>query len=65
MRIERLKIKIHMATNGLTVKNVAEKIGMKPQNLCNVLNRGTCSLVTAGRIAKALGLPVSEIMKEE
>lgn len=65
MHLDRRKIKIHMATNGLTVKSVAEKIGMMPQNLSNVLTRGTCRLVTAGKIAEGLGVSVAEIMKEE
>lgn len=65
MRISKQSIQFYMAEKKLTVKSLAEKIGMMPQNLSNIVSRGCCKPVTAGRIAEGLGVPVSEIMKEE
>ena len=40
-----------------------EKIRMKPQNISNILSRGTCLPVTAARIADGLGVAVTDIME--
>lgn len=65
MRISKLSIQFYMAEKKLTVKSLAEKIGMMPQNLSNIISRGSCKPITAGRIADALGVSVAEIVKEE
>lgn len=65
MRIDKRQIHIYLAEQKLTVKSLAERIGMKPQNLSNIVTRGSCKPVTAGRIADGLGVTVSDIVKEE
>ena len=65
MRISKTNALIAMAKKGMTQKDVAESIGMTQQYLCIVLGRGTCSMKTLEKIAKAIGVDVMDIVKEE
>lgn len=65
MEISKLKIKILMARRGMTIKVLAEQMNAQANNLSTVLMRGTCRPDTARRIAEALGVDVTEIIKEE
>ena len=65
MRISKQQIQFFMAEKRLTLKKLAEKIEMMPQNLSGILTRGSCQPVTAARIADGLGVTVAEIVKEE
>lgn len=65
MKLKAWKIKLLLAEQELRQSELAEKAGMSRQNLSTILNRGTCSPANAGRIAKALGVDVTEILKEE
>lgn len=65
MQISKQAIQFLMAEQKLTAKKLAEKIGMMPQNLSGILSRGSCQPLTAARIAEGLGVPVSEIVKED
>ena len=66
MKIDKKKLEIAMARAKLNRNTLAEKAGMPVPTICNVYNtRGTCKPATAGRIAEALGVDVTEIMKEE
>lgn len=64
MRIDSVKIKIRMAELGMNQTMLADKCGIARQNISATLSRGTCSIVKAGIIAKALGVDVREIIKE-
>lgn len=65
MLISKQRIQFLMAKQKLTATALAERIGMKPQNLSSILGRGSCKPVTAARVAEGLGVDVTEIMKEE
>ena len=65
MEISKRKIKFLMAKQGLTTKALAERMNTQANNLSTVLVRGTCRPATLGRIARALGVDVVEILKEE
>lgn len=65
MKIDAGKIKMILAERGMTQAELAKACGVSRQNVSTILLRGTCSLVTAGKIAKGLGIQVAEIMKEE
>ena len=43
---------------------LANKAGLSRQNLSTIKNRGTCSALTAVKIATALGVDVTEIVDE-
>ena len=46
------------------MSELAEKSGLCRQNLSTIKNRGTCSALTAVKIAAALGVDVAEIIDE-
>lgn len=65
MRLDVMKIKIIIARKELNQTDLAKKCGMRRQALNEIFNRGTCTLKTIGKIAKALDVDVTEIIKEE
>lgn len=65
MKISKKNIQIYLADQKMSMKQLAAKIDMMPQNLSAVLNRGSCNPTTAARIAEGLGVDVTAIMKEE
>lgn len=65
MRLNVTMLKKLMAKNMITQKTLAALTGMHPQNISKIIQRGTCSLKTGGRLANALGVEIEEIWKEE
>ena len=56
------EIQLLRAERMLTLKQLAKKAGMNQQNLSVILRRGTCRVISAGRIAAAFGIPVERII---
>lgn len=65
MKIDSIKIKLLLAEQGVTQTDFSAKCGVSRQNISTILLRKTCSAVTAGKLAKALGVNVREIVKED
>lgn len=65
MRLNVLRIKVIMAEKELTQNTVAEEAGFAKQSLSLMFSKGKCSVVSAGKIAKALKVPVSDIILED
>lgn len=65
MKIDTNKVVLLLAEQEMTKTDLAEKCGIARQNISIILGRGSCTPTTAGKLAKGLGVPVSEIMKEE
>lgn len=65
MRIDTNKVQILLAELGMSKTDFAAKSGICRPNISIILGRGTCTPATAGKLAKALGIPVAEIVKEE
>lgn len=65
MKINRTKIELIQAEQGMSSKELAEKAGMCRQNVSLVKTRGTCTPVTAAKLARALGVDVSELIETE
>lgn len=65
MRISKKKIECVMARKALTTIEVAKKSGVSRQNFSTVKLRGTCTPITAGKIARGLGVDVAEIIETE
>ncbi|MBD5463646.1 MAG: hypothetical protein HDR24_11435 [Lachnospiraceae bacterium] len=63
MKISKIKLEIAMARAELNRNTLAEKANMPIPTICNVLTRGTCKPATAGRIAKTLGIDVTDILE--
>ena len=65
MNISKQKIEVLMVKRGLTVQELAEKIGISRQNLSTIKNRGTCNPQTAVKICKGLSCGIEEITPAE
>ena len=65
MTISTTKIEILTAEQGLTNAALAAKCGISRQSVSTILRRGSCSPVNAGKLARGLGVPVTDIIREE
>lgn len=65
MRLSRRKIDIAMARKQMTVTQLAKAYGVSRARINVVLNQREVSTVSAGRMAGALGVDVTEILEEE
>lgn len=65
MKLDVPKIKLILAEREMNQSDLAKKCGVNRQQINNILSRESCTLKTMGKIAKALGVPVQEIVKEE
>lgn len=65
MKINAHKIKLILAEMEMTRSDLAAKCGISRQNISTILTRGTCAPKTAGRLAKGLGVPLTEIVEED
>lgn len=65
MEVSGRKLSIAMAEACMTVKELSEKAGITDQTLQNVLkDRKKPNFATIGKIAHALGVPVTDIIKD-
>lgn len=62
MTISATVIDTLLAERGLTKKTLAANCGISAQNVSTIIRRGTCTPITAGKLAAGLGVSVSEIM---
>lgn len=60
----KVNLEILAAFNGMKLSQPADKAGLCRQNLSAIKNRGTCSALTAVKIATALGVEVTDIVDE-
>lgn len=63
MKISREKIDVAMAVKKYSIVNLAELYGVSHQRMRVILNSQKVSTVTAGKLADALGVPVTEIIE--
>ena len=64
MKINRRKLEIAMARAKFNRDDLARKAEMSIPTIQNVLARRSCKPATAGRIADALGVDVTEILED-
>lgn len=65
MNIDKLRIEVILAEQGISKAALADRCGVTPQNLYTIVKRGTCHPKTAGKIAAGLGVSVSDIITKE
>lgn len=66
MAILRTRIKKLLQARNLTIKEVAESSGIKRESLSRMLSgHFDCTLTNAERLAKTLGLTLSELISPE
>lgn len=63
MNIDAMKIKLLLADKAMTQSSLAAACGTARQNISAILSKEKCSPVTAGKIARALGVNVRDILK--
>ena len=64
MGLDRDKINVAMARKSYNIARLAEACGVSPQRMRTILNSRKVSPATAGRLAKALGVDVTEIIED-
>lgn len=65
MELSRNKINIAMARKQMTVQKLAEAYGVSRARINVILNQRRVSTVSAGKLAAALGVDVTEIIETE
>ncbi len=65
MKLDKKKLELTLARSKMTVQSVAEKAGVSKNTVSGAFVRCSCKPMTAGIIAEALGVDVTEIMKSE
>ena len=58
-------VEIMAARKGMRLGQMADKAGVNRQNMSAIKKRGTCTALTAVKIAAALGVDVTDIIEEE
>lgn len=64
MRIDREKFTVLLLRKSMTAKQVAAAAGISNTSIYNVKNGMRCSNQMGSKIARALGVDVSEILEE-
>lgn len=65
LTIDDRKYAIALANSGLTVGQAAERAGMSRQRFVTIVNQKRTTPQAVGRVAKALGVDVTEIIETE
>lgn len=65
MKVSTSKIKSMMIENLMTQQMLADKSGVCRLTINSTLLKGSCSIPTVGKIAKALGVDPVEIIEME
>lgn len=64
IKISREKVNIEMARKKKTVTALAEAYGVSRARINVILNQREVSVISAGRLADALGVDVTEIIED-
>lgn len=62
MKLDRNKVNAVMAEKLFSVKRLAEESGASERTVSTAIKGNNCTHITAGKIAKALGVKTIEIM---
>lgn len=65
MNINKRKFEIAIANACILNKELSEKTGIRQETIARVKNGANVSPVTVGKIAKALGVTVQELIETE
>lgn len=64
MKLDIFKLNVILAERGMSKADLAKICGISRQNISTLWTRGTCWPQTAGKLATALGVDVTEIVRE-
>ena len=65
MKLDSHRIEILMAERKLTKRAFSEVCGISAQNISRIIRCGTCTPITAGKLAEGLGVPVEDVLTSE
>ena len=65
MRINDIKFQLALANSGLTIGQAAERAGISRQRYSVILNQKRVTPQVASKIAKSVGVDVTEIIEAE
>lgn len=65
MEINNKKFEIALARSGLTIAQAAERAGISRQRFSMILNQKNVTPQAVGKIAKGLGVDVTEIIETD
>ena len=65
MRISDAKFNIALANSGLTIGQAGEQAGISRQRFAMILNQKRITPQAAGKIARGVGVDVTEIIETE
>lgn len=63
MELNRGKVELAIARKGYTITQLAKVYGVSPQRIYTILGQKKVTPATAGRLAAALGVDVTEILE--
>lgn len=64
MRLDRKKLACAMIDANMNTKQMAEKAGVSRATACSIKNGKSCNYDTALKLAKSLGVDVTEIIEQ-
>lgn len=62
--LKTIMIETTLAELGMTKAEYAAACGISRQSVSTIIRRGTCEPKTAGKLARGLGVPVSDIIEK-
>lgn len=65
MTINETKFNIALANSGLTIGQAADRVGISRQRLAVILNSKRVTPKTVGKVARGLGVDVTDIIETE
>ena len=65
MKINAVKIETLLAGLGMNKTDLARLAATSPQSISTILRRGSCEPKTIGKLARALSLPIEDLLMEE
>ena len=65
LKLDKRAIELWLGRNLMTRRTLCEKSGITEANLSIILKRGTVRAITAGKLADALGVDITQILETE
>ena len=63
MKLNKSKILLIMASKQMTQQSISKTYGVSSRRISNIINASNVRPVTAGKLAKALGVNVTDILE--
>lgn len=64
LRVDAKKVQVVMAKNVMNPYDLCSKAEISYQSYQRIIKSGSCKIATLGKIAAALGVPVTDILED-